>query len=766
MIQDVTGQVTVPFGDAIIATLDTCIGTEICEELFTPNSPHIHMGLDGVEIFTNASGSHHSLRKLHVRVDLMRGATARVGGVYVYSNLRGCDGERVYYDGCAMVMVNGEIVAQGEQFSLEEVEVITATVDLEDVRAFRGLRPSACSQSAKAPGYPRVFVDYALTSCDDISICISPPIQVKYHTPEEEICLGPACWLWDYLRRSKQAGFFLPLSGGIDSSATACIVSSMCHLVCDAAQLGNQSVIVDCRRIIGVSVDGEYVPADPKELCNRIFVTCYMGTENSSAETRSRAGNLAKEIGSYHLSIGIDTAVRAVIGIFKTVTKLTPQFKVYGGSERENLALQNVQARLRMVLSYLFAQLICWTRGTNGGLLVLGSANVDESLRGYMTKYDCSSADLNPIGSISKTDLRSFIKFAMQHFGLKSLGSIYSASPTAELEPMTNNYVQTDEDDMGMSYAELSVFGRLRKLMLCGPYSMFCKLVHQWKDSWSPLQVAEKVKHFFRCYSINRHKMTVLTPSYHAEGYSPDDNRFDFRQFLYNTHWPRQFRCIDEEVGKLDDVDGSTQEQSEQDNNILKIPHNPLARQSSKTKSRKRKRMTKTVDTKTCATTSAVEPETSLYDNETRHSSRQLIDRPTKWKVASSNLIESQEGKSSVSWIGHPKAARPRLKAHGVETRLKKQRSILGSGKKFRQVLDRNKQWTGTTYGRETNESRVLRSGTVKRFRESSHEALSPVTVLEEQREDFSAGSVRRKVLATSTAAHGGNFQPEKEENS
>jgi len=34
--------------------------------------------------------------------------------------------------------------------------------------------------------------------------------------------------------------------------------------------------------------------------------------------------------------------------------------------------------------------------------LVLSSANLDESLRGYFTKYDCSSADLNPIGSISK----------------------------------------------------------------------------------------------------------------------------------------------------------------------------------------------------------------------------------------------------------------------------------------------------------------------------------------------------------------------------
>ena len=35
-------------------------------------------------------------------------------------------------------------------------------------------------------------------------------------------------------------------------------------------------------------------------------------------------------------------------------------------------------------------------------MLVLGSANVDECLRGYLTKYDCSAADINPIGGISK----------------------------------------------------------------------------------------------------------------------------------------------------------------------------------------------------------------------------------------------------------------------------------------------------------------------------------------------------------------------------
>lgn len=74
-----------------------------------PSSPHIAMGLDGVEIFVNGSASHHELRKLHTRVDLIRSTTAKVGGVYMYSNLIGCDGERVYYDGCCLIALNGEV---------------------------------------------------------------------------------------------------------------------------------------------------------------------------------------------------------------------------------------------------------------------------------------------------------------------------------------------------------------------------------------------------------------------------------------------------------------------------------------------------------------------------------------------------------------------------------------------------------------------------------------------------------------------------------
>jgi hypothetical protein len=95
------------------------------------------------------------------------------------------------------------------------------------------------------------------------------------------------------------------------------------------------------------------------------------------------------------------------------------------------------QARLRMVMAYLFAQLTPWVRGRRGFLLVLGSANVDEALRGYMTKYDCSSADLNPIGSISKGDLKKLLGWAAKvgEGGRESKGvdrvHIYSRRPRA-----------------------------------------------------------------------------------------------------------------------------------------------------------------------------------------------------------------------------------------------------------------------------------------------------------------------------------------------
>lgn len=42
---------------------------------------------------------------------------------------------------------------------------------------------------------------------------------------------------------------------------------------------------------------------------------------------------------------------------------------------------------------------------------------------------------------------------------------------------------------MGMTYAELSVYGRLRKQEKMGPYSMFVKLTTEWGSRLSPTEV-------------------------------------------------------------------------------------------------------------------------------------------------------------------------------------------------------------------------------------------------------------------------------------
>lgn len=134
------------------------------------------------------------------------------------------------------------------------------------------------------------------------------------------------------------------------------------------------------------------------------------------------------------------------------------------------------------------------------------------SLRGYLTKYDCSSADINPIGGISKTDLKSFIAYAQSAFQLPILGDFLTATPTAELEPITREYVQSDEIDMGMTYDELSIFGRLRKVEKRGPYSMFTKLVDEWADRLSPGEVRDVKERMRRECRARLYSLSTCSP--------------------------------------------------------------------------------------------------------------------------------------------------------------------------------------------------------------------------------------------------------------
>ena len=109
----------------------------------------------------------------------------QVGGVYLYANQQGCDGDRLYYDGCALIALNGKVIAQGSQFSLHDVEVVTATIDIEDVRSHRAVK-SRSMQAAEAERYIRVEVPFALSD-DTFGKKTTVAIEPRLHSPEEEI---------------------------------------------------------------------------------------------------------------------------------------------------------------------------------------------------------------------------------------------------------------------------------------------------------------------------------------------------------------------------------------------------------------------------------------------------------------------------------------------------------------------------------------------------------------------------------------------------
>ena len=124
-----------------------------------PNNPHVAYGLDGVEIIGTGSGSHHELRKLNTRINLIKNASARNGGIYLYSNLKGCDGGRLLFDGSSLISMNGKIHSSLPQFTIGEVETQLGVLDLDVVRSQRAANPSRGVQSSKQKRIPRVEAD-------------------------------------------------------------------------------------------------------------------------------------------------------------------------------------------------------------------------------------------------------------------------------------------------------------------------------------------------------------------------------------------------------------------------------------------------------------------------------------------------------------------------------------------------------------------------------------------------------------------------------
>lgn len=99
----------------------------------------------------------------------------------------------------------------------------------------------------------------------------------------------------------------------------------------------------------------------------------------------------------------------------------------------------NMAPRIRMMTLYAIA--------ASENRLVAGTGNRSELYVGYFTKWGDGSCDFNPIADLTVTEIYEFLRY------LEAPKAVINKTPSAALFDG-----QTDETEMGISYAELDSF--------------------------------------------------------------------------------------------------------------------------------------------------------------------------------------------------------------------------------------------------------------------------------------------------------------------
>ena len=108
-------------------------------------------------------------------------------------------------------------------------------------------------------------------------------------------------------------------------------------------------------------------------------------------------------------------------------------------TELNESALANMAPRIRMLTLYAVA--------AAENRLVAGTGNKSEAYVGYFTKWGDGAHDFNPIADLTVTEIYDFLRF------LNAPKRIIEKAPSAALFDG-----QTDEEEMGVTYAELDSF--------------------------------------------------------------------------------------------------------------------------------------------------------------------------------------------------------------------------------------------------------------------------------------------------------------------
>jgi NAD+ synthase (glutamine-hydrolysing) len=486
-----------PIGDLVFEVGGVRFGFEICEDAWVADRPGIRLAARGTDVILNPSASHFAFGKHAVRHRFIREGSRVFGATYVWANLLGNESGRAIFDGEAMIAAGGSILASSERFSYKDHLIACAQSDI-DLTRMNHARTASFQPDAAAARDGLVEVPFAWPEID-------PERTATRHSPwenspflkEEEFSRAVPLALFDYLRKSRSRGFVVSLSGGADSAAVTVLVRIMIESA--LAELGPSALRERLSFIPGLA---SAESAD--DFARVLLTTAYQASENSGEVTRRAAAAMAAATGSRHSEFDIAPLIAGYTSLVEASLGRPLTW------ETDDIALQNIQARVRSPSIWMLANLT--------GALLLATSNRSEAAVGYATMDGDTSGGLSPIAGIDKAWLRSWLRWMEAH-GPAGLGpipalrAINDQAPTAELRPPSSH--QTDEDDL-MPYPVLDAIERAAirdKQMPCDVW----KIIQLQFPAYPATQLAAWTVRFFTLWCRNQWKRERFAPGFHLD---------------------------------------------------------------------------------------------------------------------------------------------------------------------------------------------------------------------------------------------------------
>ena len=492
----------VPLGDVFFDCSGIRIGFEICEDAWVAQRRGAELALTGVDLILNPSASHFAFGKQEVRRRLVLEGSRAFGVSYVYANLLGNEAGRAIYDGDALIATSGRVLAQAPRFSYADHTLISAVVDVDLTRVQHAALSSSQPRVASAPG-ECVFAEFAFPTIGPAALQSEVADWEHSETlKEEEFARAIALGLFDYCRKSRSRGFVVSLSGGADSAAVSSLVGLMVRF--SVRELGMDGFAERFQYMEGLSR-----LVSERELVSALLTTAYQATRNSSQVTRDAAAQVARAVGATHLELDVEPLVASYVSVIERALSRELAWP------HDDLALQNIQARVRAPSVWLLANL--------NNALLLSTSNRSEAAVGYATMDGDTAGGLSPIAGIDKAFLRRFLVWLQERgpdgFGpIPELRAVNVQAPTAELRPPSAT--QTDEADL-MPYEVLDAIERAAIRDKRSPREVL-SLIRVQFPQFGAEELWLWLDRFFRLWSRNQWKRERYAPSFHVDDESLD----------------------------------------------------------------------------------------------------------------------------------------------------------------------------------------------------------------------------------------------------